>query len=330
MKPHLTVAIPTYNRPAQLRATLERLVPQLQPRCSVVIVDNASPTPVADLLRDWGWDEHEAVKCVRNPANIGLSANILRCFEVAETPWLVVLGDDDEIAPDYVEALLDAIQRHADATYATFSTSIFTRSQDYVTDGLAGFVRGIDDWSNVLFISCCIFNRDQVLPFVRFGYLYAYSLAPHLAMLLACLREQGGRCAFLSRKIVSYGRDEGTVTWSRVNISNTALIIELLPDRATQQALYDQMAKTFLSIPALAMRLAERAAESGEDHELLFRLRALTTTCLGPRWRGAILRTVFGWMVRHPRLTEKLARLFRTLTRRKRAHATEADVHAGM
>lgn len=330
MEPHLTVAIPTFNRPEQLRETLARLVPQLGPECTVVILDNASEVPVESQLCVWGWEGHPGVRCVRHAVNVGLTANILRCFEFAETRWLVVLGDDDEISADYVDAFLDAITRHPDATYGTFSTSIFERAQDHATDGLGDFIRGIDDWSNVLFISCCLFNREKVIPYLRFGYLYAYSLAPHIAMLLSCLRERGGHCLFFSRKVVNYRRDENTVTWSRVNISNTALIIELLPDRTLQQHLYDRMAPTFLPISALSMRLVEAAAESGEDQDLRFRFRALTTTCLGLPWWSAVQRATFGYLVRHPRLLEILAHLFRTITRRRQVRAQGADLHTGM
>ena len=329
-EPHLTIAIPTFDRPEQLRATLRLLVPQLRPECTLLILDNASPSPVADLLSAAGWDKNDAVKCLRHPVNIGMAANIVRCFETARTPWLVVLGDDDEICPDYMEAMLAAIRENPDALYGTFSTSIFTRPRSFVTEGLDGFIRAIDDWSNVLFVSCCIFHRERLVRYLRYGYLYAYSLAPHIAMLLRSLRENGGRCFFSSKMIVNNRRHEDTVTWSRVNISNTALVIELVPDRATRQIFFDRMATTFLSVPALALRLAERAVETGEDNDLLFRFRAFTATCLASPLRSALLRTVLGFLVRHPRLAEKLAALIRTLSGRKRVHATESDIHAGV
>lgn len=329
-EPHLTIAVPTYNRPRQLRATLLRLVPQLRAGCEVIILDNASSEPVADLLRDLGWGENAAVKCLRHPVNIGLAANIVRCFEAAQTPWLVILGDDDEIAPDYVDAFLDAIQQHPDAIYGTFSTSIFARPRDFVTDGLSGFIRGIDDWSNVLFISCCVYNRQRLVPYLRYGYLYAYSLAPHIAMLLRYLREHGGRCCFHRRSLVRQATAEDGATWSRVNLSNTALLLELVPDRESQQIFFARMAPTFLTLPRLAMRLVERTSETGENGELLFRFRALTTTCLSPGFRSALARTALSFLVARPRLAQKLASIVRKLSGRVRTHRTETDLHAGL
>ena len=48
----LTVAIPTYNRNATLKATLEHLLPQWNERCKLLILDNHSDVPVEETLRD--------------------------------------------------------------------------------------------------------------------------------------------------------------------------------------------------------------------------------------------------------------------------------------
>ena len=93
---HLTIAIQTYNRPNELLVLLHRLLPMLDSRCKVLIVDNCSEEPVAEkqrrVLGDW---PRVDLTIVRNRVNVGGGANILRCFELCQTEWLWVLGDDD-------------------------------------------------------------------------------------------------------------------------------------------------------------------------------------------------------------------------------------------
>ncbi len=327
----LTIAIPTFNRPKELARSLRTLLPQVSDEWVLRIHDNCSEQPAAEVHREllaaFG---PERVTVVRNLANLGASANVLRCFEQCTTEWLVVLGDDDEPAADYVAAILEAIRQHPEAIYGTFSTSIFARSHDVFSDGLPGFIRAIDNWSNVLFVSCCYFNRARLVPYLRYGYLYAYSLAPHIAMLLRYLREHGGRCCFYRRNLVRQATAEDGVTWSRVNVSNPALLLELVPDRASQEIFFQAMAPHFFPLPMLAMRLVERSTETGEDSELLFRFRALTTTCLRPRLRSALARAILSFLVARPRLAQGLGSIVRKLSGRVRTHRTEADIHAGL
>ena len=109
----LTVAIPTFDRNQTLREHLASLLPQLTPDCTLLIIDNCSPTPVIETIRDLldGYPSL-SVRVDRNQTNIGAGANILRCLERCETEWLWVLGDDDRPRPDAVGRIMkDAAER---------------------------------------------------------------------------------------------------------------------------------------------------------------------------------------------------------------------------
>ena len=103
----LTIAIPTYNRNELLKANLLKLLPQVTDECRIIIFDNCSDVPVKDTLSDLlnGYSNID-ISIVRNRYNIGMTANILKCFEECPDPWLWVLGDDDEVTDGAVARIL--------------------------------------------------------------------------------------------------------------------------------------------------------------------------------------------------------------------------------
>ncbi|RZK28376.1 MAG: glycosyltransferase family 2 protein, partial [Hymenobacter sp.] len=105
----LTIAIPTYNRNERLARSLEILVPQLSAGVKLVIIDNCSSVPIKDTVEPYLLSN---VKVVRNTYNIGMAANILRCFENCDTEWLWVLGDDDPPHKNAVEIIIQEIKAH--------------------------------------------------------------------------------------------------------------------------------------------------------------------------------------------------------------------------
>src|SRR5262245_2262452 len=97
MNPRLTIAIPTFDRNDLLCTHVTRLLPQLTPEVRLTILDNSSPRPVSeDLARLLEKNSEAKVDIVRHQFNIGAAANILRCIELCQTPWIWILGDDDQ------------------------------------------------------------------------------------------------------------------------------------------------------------------------------------------------------------------------------------------
>ncbi|ODT25294.1 glycosyltransferase family A protein [Microbacterium sp. SCN 69-37] len=45
------------------------------------------------------------VEYVRNPENLGVAANFARCLELVEAEWFVMMGGDDVMLPNYLEAM---------------------------------------------------------------------------------------------------------------------------------------------------------------------------------------------------------------------------------
>ena len=210
----LTVAIPTYNRNGILRESLEHLLPQLSGECRLLIVDNHSDVPLEESLRDV-LSRHPGLDCkiIRNRVNIGGAANILRCFELCETEWMWLLGDDDHPSPDAVSTILGDLDSSPDCCYFNYASPKFSRPSRKTVTGIRQFVHALDSWSNLLYMSVGAYHVPTVRPQLRFGHHFAYSLSPHVAILLASLGEQAV-CCFSDKCIIQYA---APAEWAVVN-----------------------------------------------------------------------------------------------------------------
>ena len=109
----LSIVIPTYDRNQILEKSLSQLAVQLTDNVDVLIIDNCSPQPVCvdRSLKN--------VKILRNSINIGGNGNIIRCFEMCESDWIWVLGDDDMPMEEAIQSALSAIKDHPNSSLST-------------------------------------------------------------------------------------------------------------------------------------------------------------------------------------------------------------------
>lgn len=225
----LTIAIPTYNRNHILLANLRRLAPQLTADCRLLILDNCSDTPVAETLSDFTREVPGiALDVVRNKANVGASANVLRCFELCTTEWLWVLGDDDEVLPQAIATICNYIGLYPDAGFFNFSSDIYFRTDRITTRGVAEFVRRFESFPNILFISSGVYKVAAVTPYLRLGYSAIHSMAPHFAMLLSALGPDG-QCCLAPEQIVRWVPPPPHQQWSFLTLGLGVMTLLDLP-----------------------------------------------------------------------------------------------------
>lgn len=203
---NLSIVIPSYNRNATVLANLPVLLAQLRPGVELRILDNCSRIPLSETLGPLLAQHPNAdVQVIRHATNVGAAANILRSFEVAHSPWLWILGDDDLVAPDAIDVILHNILAHPNVVFFNFATSTMRaqglRPRDFDTVGQAGFVTGHDFPGNVNFMSVGVWHAPSALPAMHLAYHYAYSMSPTFVLLLATLGA-AGRCRFSQQVLV--------------------------------------------------------------------------------------------------------------------------------
>ena len=92
-RPFFTAIIPTYNRPALLAEAVGSVVRQSCPDWELIVVDDASPEPVAV-------PQDKRIRLLRNETNLGKSASINRALALARGRVIAFLDDDDAWARD--------------------------------------------------------------------------------------------------------------------------------------------------------------------------------------------------------------------------------------
>jgi len=104
----LTISMPVYERKDFFRDALESALNQTV-KCKVIVIDNCSSH---DYFRQVC--KEKGVTYYRNERNIGLAPNFAKGFELAKTKYVMNLQDDDLLAPEYVEAFVDAVEKYPD------------------------------------------------------------------------------------------------------------------------------------------------------------------------------------------------------------------------
>ena len=234
---NLTVAIPTYNRNDKLLENLAKLLPQIGGQC-IIIIDNHSDIPVEETIGDLLSANKEVdIKIYRNKTNIGISANFLRCFEYCETEWMWILSDDDAPYENAIDIIESDLKTYPDFIFFNYASAMVEeaypirtaiRRQTYETKGMSDFINRFDSFANTIFISSGVYNVKLLLPNIRIGYIYGYSLAPHLATVIYSLNENGG-CLFSNKKLVHFDPPASSDTWSTLTYCQVIMLLLEVP-----------------------------------------------------------------------------------------------------
>lgn len=117
----IDVLIPTYNRGEDVLANLKALEAQiaaanLWEQVQIIISDNCSPDNTAQLVEDYCQQKPAALQVHyhRNEENIGLEKNAVAVLELATSPFVLFLGDDDFLAEGYLAYCYQSIQQYED------------------------------------------------------------------------------------------------------------------------------------------------------------------------------------------------------------------------
>lgn len=107
----LAIVIPAYKA-AFLRNTLDSIARQTDQRFRVYVGDDASPEPIGDIVRHWGFEGSRLVYR-RFEDNLGSTSLVRqwdRCIALGQEPWIWLFSDDDEMEPDCVAAFYRTFQ----------------------------------------------------------------------------------------------------------------------------------------------------------------------------------------------------------------------------
>jgi len=133
--PRVSIVIPTYNGGQFLRECLASVQAQTLGDFEVVIVDDDSDDDTLAIATEFAARDAR-FRVQRNPRQLGLVGNWNRCLELSRGTWIKLLFQDDTIAPDCLQELVAACERHQCAfgfcsRDFLFDAQVTARNRDY-------------------------------------------------------------------------------------------------------------------------------------------------------------------------------------------------------
>jgi glycosyltransferase involved in cell wall biosynthesis len=108
MKPLVTIAIPTYERINYLKVAVSSALAQTYQNIEVLVGDDGNTLSI----REWCEQQSQMYPKIRyqkNPHNLGLAGNFNALADSAKGEYLIIIGDDDRLLPDFIRKCVDAI-----------------------------------------------------------------------------------------------------------------------------------------------------------------------------------------------------------------------------
>jgi glycosyltransferase involved in cell wall biosynthesis len=105
--PDVTVIIPTRNRAGWLAQSVRAVLDQTHRQLRLVVTDNASTDDTAAVVA--GFDD-DRLTYLRRPDDVGLVANHNLALAEVDTPYVLIVPDDDVIHPELLERAVETLE----------------------------------------------------------------------------------------------------------------------------------------------------------------------------------------------------------------------------
>ena len=134
----VTVVVPNWNRRDRLVELLDKLKRQSHPVEEILVADNGSTDGSAEAA------EAAGARVLRMGTNAGFSRAVNCGIRATRTPWLAIVNNDVEPAPDWLERLLkEALQ---DDTWFAAGKLLETARRDRIDGTFDTICRGACSW----------------------------------------------------------------------------------------------------------------------------------------------------------------------------------------
>jgi glycosyltransferase involved in cell wall biosynthesis len=103
------IMLPYYGDVSLMQAAVASVLGQSDPGWRLTVVDDGQEPGVPEWFDALG---DERIRYQRNPHNLGVTGNFRVCVDLAEHPYMVMMGTDDIMLPNYVATVRSVLQEH--------------------------------------------------------------------------------------------------------------------------------------------------------------------------------------------------------------------------
>jgi len=258
-KRRLSIVIPSYDRLSSVKRTVAALYSQLSEECELFIIDNGSTPPYqVDQLCE---PESKHVHLLRNRTNIGGLANILRCFEVAETDYFWLLGDDDLPTGDAVQRIMAEVDAVKDVDYISFSTGYAQHSARVQISGLDQLLSEESAIKGASLISSGVYRTAAFRPLLPEAYSLIGCGFPHLGLIILAARSRDFRAILSESNIAHWSFNPEGRHWPILLMLNLICLTESLDTCKRKKAFLRAIQFERGMIPRMLIELAHLRAK---------------------------------------------------------------------
>ena len=120
----VSVCIPSYNRPGELRRLLESIDTKRARMVQIVICEDKAPKrlEVRSIVETFIEQTIYDVKYVENLENFGHGKNLRECIRQADGEYVIFMGDDDMFIPEALDEFYTFLSEHRDCGYVLRSS----------------------------------------------------------------------------------------------------------------------------------------------------------------------------------------------------------------
>lgn len=124
-EPLVSILTTTYRRPRYLRESLASAVGQSYRNLQIVVRDNASQDETPDVVRSF---EDSRIEFLQSQVTVSAWENGAECVKRARGKYMFSLSDDDAISSNYIETLVDYMERDKQVLAAYGATRVIDES----------------------------------------------------------------------------------------------------------------------------------------------------------------------------------------------------------
>lgn len=116
--PLISVGIPTYNRPEELRRTLQSITNQTYRNLEIIVSNNASTDKEVEAVINEFVQSDKRIQYFLQPENIGPTHNFQFVLDKATAGFFIWVADDDWREPNFIEELYKQLSSDNSAVVA--------------------------------------------------------------------------------------------------------------------------------------------------------------------------------------------------------------------